>query len=412
VIGLLLLFLFSIDLLVSSLRTLGDVGERAIVSVTQDPFTALFVGLLLTALIQSSSTTTSLVVAVVASGFVSLQQAVFVIMGANLGTTFTSTVLAFTFVDKNRAFRRAVAAGTYHDFFNLLTILFMFPIEYRYGLLTRASTAATRLFTEGTHIAQPTDHLHLLPGFGALIDWITTTVSQPVVVALLAFALVFLSILFFRRMIARLLVNRSSDWIRRLFFQGTIHSFLLGLISTAAIRSSTVTTSLVVPMVAQRIIKLRMAASFIRGANIGTTVTAFIAASSGGSSEAISLATAHFLFNVSGSVVFSVIPWVNRWPLNMSLALGRLASRHQYVLFLYVLLTFFIAPFTVIFIAGGNETDRLRTAASECSSGVDAVHPQSTEISYIALRADRYVKGSDCKISQAGRVDEQPDPVP
>jgi len=323
-----------------------------IVAATKDPFTGLFVGLLMTALIQSSSTTTSILVAVVASGFVDLQQAVFVIMGANFGTTFTSTALALSFVDKNKAFRRAVAAGTYHDFFNLLTILILFPIEYRYGLLSHVSENLAQQFATGDFKLSANQHFHLWPGFGFLIDKINNLVPYPAVVAGLSFALIFASILVFRKIISRWLVKDSNGWLRRTFFRGVWRSFLFGLLATAAIRSSTVTTSLVVPMRAQRLVRFRAGASFVRGANIGTTITAFIAALSGGSTGAISLAIAHFLFNVSGVITFSLIPGIKEIPVLMARGLGRYSATRHWVLFAYVIVTFFLAPFALILLLG------------------------------------------------------------
>src|SRR5687767_6494290 len=120
--GSILLFLFSLDLMVSSLRHLGGDTARSVIEATENPFTALFVGLLVTALIQSSSTTTALTVAMVASGAISFQSAIPVIMGANVGTTITSTIVSLGFINKKKEFKRAVASGTYHCFFNLLTL--------------------------------------------------------------------------------------------------------------------------------------------------------------------------------------------------------------------------------------------------------------------------------------------------
>src|SRR5687768_12806388 len=81
IVGSLLLFLFSLDLMISSLRNLGSDTVRSVIEATENPFAALFVGLLVTALIQSSSTTTALTVALVASGAITFQSAIPVIMG-------------------------------------------------------------------------------------------------------------------------------------------------------------------------------------------------------------------------------------------------------------------------------------------------------------------------------------------
>jgi sodium-dependent phosphate cotransporter len=131
----LLVFLFSLDLMIASLQQLGKVATETILLATSNPFTGLFIGLLVTAIIQSSSATTSMVVALVASGSISLQAAIPIIMGANIGTTITSTIVSLGFITKKKEFRRAVAAGTYHDFFNILTTVILFPLEYYFGFL-------------------------------------------------------------------------------------------------------------------------------------------------------------------------------------------------------------------------------------------------------------------------------------
>jgi sodium-dependent phosphate cotransporter len=89
----LLIFLFSLDLMIAALQHAGRSITDVIILATANPFAGLFIGLLFTAIIQSSSATTSMVVALVATGSISLQGAVPIIMGANVGTTITSTIV-------------------------------------------------------------------------------------------------------------------------------------------------------------------------------------------------------------------------------------------------------------------------------------------------------------------------------
>ncbi|MEJ2004323.1 MAG: Na/Pi symporter, partial [Cyclobacteriaceae bacterium] len=113
-----------------SFNNLGREVAESIITATSNPFIGLFIGLLVTALIQSSSTTTSMIVALVASGSITLANAVPMIMGANIGTTLTSTIVSLGYIAKREEFKRAIAAGTVHDFFNILTVLILFPLEY------------------------------------------------------------------------------------------------------------------------------------------------------------------------------------------------------------------------------------------------------------------------------------------
>jgi solute carrier family 34 (sodium-dependent phosphate cotransporter) len=342
-------FLFALDLLISSFQHLGTAAAETIILATSNPFTGLFIGLLITAIIQSSSTTTSMVVALVASGSITLEGAIPIIMGANIGTTITSTIVSLGFITKKKEFRRAVAAGTYHDFFNILTVLILFPLEYYYGFLSGLSQfIATRFFNEPVG-ANGNDFHFLGTGLGLLVNGIVGAIDNGFILVVLSFGLLFGSILFFRKVISDLLGLHSRDGrLQRFLFKSPLKTFGLGLILTALIRSSTITTSLVVPLVAKKVVKLRDSIPFILGANIGTTITAFIAAMSN-SNIAISIAIAHFLFNFIGVLIFFPIPYLKEIPINLAEALGKLTLKYRLAGFLYILLTFFFIPFSLIY---------------------------------------------------------------
>lgn len=350
ILGTLVLFVFSIDLLVSSLQNLGKPAAETIIMATSNPFTALFIGLLITAMIQSSSTTTALVVAFVASGSITLESAIPIIMGANIGTTITSTIVSLGFINKKKEFRRAVAAGTYHDFFNILTVIILFPLEYYFRFLSDTSEYITQRF-----FSFPWINAESLPsgwsGFTPAVYFLIRLIPSGFVLAILSFGLLFVSIVLFRQLISRLLMASSPERFSRFFFRNTWKSFFWGLLTTAAIRSSTITTSVVVPIVAQKIITLRKAAPFILGANIGTTVTAFIAATLNvNSSSAISIALVHFLINFFGVLVFYPVPFLRQIPLGLANRLGRLTLRYRLVGFVYILTVFFFIPFSLIYL--------------------------------------------------------------
>ena len=344
----LFIFLFALDLMISSLQHLGKTAAETIILATSNPFTGLFIGLLVTAIIQSSSATTSMVVALVASGAITLEGAVPIIMGANVGTTITSTIVSLGFITKKNEFRRAVAAGTYHDFFNILTVIILFPLEYYFGFLSGLSSSiASLLFNQP--IGPPKTNFSLLgSGFNPVIDFLVNSIGNGFLLALISFALLFGSILFFRKVLTKLLGFGSQDRFQQFFFQHPLKSFGWGLITTAAIRSSSVTTSLVVPLVAKKVVKLKKAVPFILGANIGTTLTAFIAAMFN-SNTAISIAIAHFLFNFIGVLIFFPIPFVKDIPIKLASGLGRLTLKYRLVGFLYVILMFFFIPFSLIY---------------------------------------------------------------
>jgi len=347
----LFVFLLALDLMISSLQRLGTGAAEMIIMATSNPFTGLFIGLLVTAIIQSSSATTSMVVALVASGSITLEGAIPIIMGANIGTTITSTIVALGFITKKKEFRRAVAAGTYHDFFNILTVLILFPLEYYYGFLSGVSEYIAKTFFYQPSIGTATKFSVLGGGLSVIVDGIVGLINNGFVLVILAFALLFGSILFFRTVLSSMLglgnQQQGMSGVQRFFFQSQFKCFGWGLLITAAIRSSTVTTSLVVPLVAKKVIRLGQAVPFILGANIGTTITAFIAAMSN-SNIAISIAISHFLFNTIGVIIFTAVPYVKTIPVNLAKGLGKLTIRYRLAGFVYILLTFFFIPFSLI----------------------------------------------------------------
>ena len=350
ILGAFILFLFSLDLMTSSLQHLGRNVAETILLATSNPFTGLFIGLLITAMLQSSSTTTSLVVALVASGSITLQSAVPIIMGANIGTTITSTIVSLGFISKKKEFQRAVAAGTYHDFFNILTAIILFPLEYYYGFLSSISVWIADLFF--SPLNKPTQNIvsHFWSGFAPIIDFLLTKINSPFLLAIVALVLLFSSILIFRRLISDLLAAKSPELFSRFFFKNQLKSFGWGLVTTAAIRSSTITTSVVVPIVAKKIATLKDAAPFIMGANIGTTITAFIAAAlNSNTSSAVSIAIAHFLFNFIGVLLFFPVPVLRKLPLELANGLGKLTLKYRLAGFVYILTVFFFVPFTLIY---------------------------------------------------------------
>jgi len=343
----LLVFLFSLDLMISSLQQLGSEVNDTILLATSNPFTGLFIGLLVTAMIQSSSTTTSLTVALVASGSLTLEGAVPIIMGANIGTTITSTIVSLSFINHKKEFRRAVSAGTYHGFFKIITALILFPLEYNFHFLSGlAQFIAINFFNEPTGV---TGNFKML---GQSLSWpvnfVTEKIGNGYLLAGVSVFMLFGSILFFRKVISHVMGLGSQEKFRQFFFKSPYKSFGWGLLTTAAIRSSTITTSLVVPLVAKKIIKLRQAGAFILGANIGTTITAFMA-STFNSNAAISIALTHFLFNFIGVILFFRTPLLKEIPFKAATYLGKLTLRNRLVGFLYLLLVFFLIPFSLIY---------------------------------------------------------------
>ena len=138
VISLLYIFICSLGFLSSSFRLLGGKAAGRFISnseLLQNPVVGLMIGVLVTVLVQSSSTSTSIVVTMVGSEIIRVRQAIPIIMGANVGTSVTNTIVSLMQASDREEFKRAFAAATVHDMFNWLTVLVLLPIEVIFGYL-------------------------------------------------------------------------------------------------------------------------------------------------------------------------------------------------------------------------------------------------------------------------------------
>lgn len=342
----LLLFIFAIDLLIVAMSHLNNNLAENILLATRNPFVSLFIGLLITALIQSSSTVTASIVAVVASGHLTLEQAVPMVMGANIGTTLTSTLVSLSYIMNKKQFKRALSAGLLHDIFNIFTVLVLLPLEILFNLLSNLASSIAQLFGPDESYSGPIVYSKIFTR--PVTEWISTTIGIPVLTMVLSVILVFGAIKILSSSVYKAFVVDSFKKISLLIFKKPYMAFLYGTFFTAAVQSSTVTTSLLVPLVANKRVSLPKSFPFIIGANVGTTITAVIAAIYK-TEAAIALAIVHVLFNLIGAMIFLPFPTVRNLPVRLASYMGSVSVKNRFIGFAYILLTFFIIPFLLIY---------------------------------------------------------------
>jgi solute carrier family 34 (sodium-dependent phosphate cotransporter) len=310
---------------------------------TANPFIGLFIGLIVTAIIHSSSTTTSIVVAVVSTGAMSIENAVPIIMGANIGTTVTSTIVALAYITDRLQYRKAIAAGTVHDFFNIITVMLLFPLEYYFQFLSGiAKKVAVMIpFPESDDKIALFDISFFTKPVLGLFDY------HPIPVMIFAIILLFISIKTFSMLIKRIVLNDPERNLQKILFSSPLKGLSWGAGLTGLIQSSSVTTSMMVPMVAGNSISLKNAFPFILGANIGTTITAVIAAINK-SEAAFTVALCHVLFNVIGVLLIFPIPYIRSIPVRLAQAVGLMSVRFRIFGLIYIITIFFFIPFVLI----------------------------------------------------------------
>lgn len=141
--GILYFFILSLDLLSTSAQVLTGCAAAALFENT-NPVAALMVGILSTVLLQSSSTTTSIIVSLVGAGGLDVQAAIYMVMGSNIGTSVTNTLVAMGQMGNGDELERAFAGATVHDMFNFLTCLILLPVEVVTGYLYALTKAMVK----------------------------------------------------------------------------------------------------------------------------------------------------------------------------------------------------------------------------------------------------------------------------
>ena len=354
VLVLLFFFLVGVNGLSDGFKSLGSNLLDSFFTATENPFIGLMVGILATTLVQSSSVTTSMIVGLVAAPInpLPVANAIPMVMGANIGTTVTNTIVSMAHMGRKDEFKRAFAVATCHDFFNFMAVAILLPLELATGYLQRSATWLASRLTGIGGVQYDSPIKGALKAALAPIKWVaeTLTPSDQLAGVLLMFisgALIFTALLLLVRTLRSALQTRVEVIVSRTFEQHAMVAMLVGLVVTAMVQSSSITTSLLVPLAGAGLITLRQAFPVTLGANVGTTVTALLAAlavSGVNASAGITIALVHLIFNLSGILLIFPIEHVRRIPLSAAQWLANTAAESRRWALAYVAVLFYGLP--------------------------------------------------------------------
>ena len=360
VLFLLFVFLLGVKGLGDGFKLLGEDLLQAFFTATENPFIGLMIGILGTTLVQSSSVSTSMIVALVAApeNPLPVANAVPMIMGTNIGTTVTNTAVSLAHMGRREEFRRAFAVATCHDFFNFIVVAVLLPLELMTGYLrqTAESLAASVSGFGGVTYSSPLK-TSLKVAFQPVVDGskmlFETPRAQGVLIIILSGVLIVAALLLLVKVMRSAMQSRVEVFITQFLGRSAMLSILVGIIVTIMVQSSSITTSLLVPLAGAGLITLMQAFPITLGANIGTTVTALLAsmAASGENAQSgVVIALVHFLFNITGTVMVYPIPAIRRLPLAAASRFADFAVRSRKWAVAYVLFLFYGVPAVFAFL--------------------------------------------------------------
>ena len=261
-IGGLALFLYGMDAMGAGLSRLsGGRMDRLLERLTSNRFMAVLLGMAVTAVIQSSSATTVMVVGFVNSGIMKLSQAVGIIMGANIGTTVTSWLLSLTGIESSNMFLRMLKPSSFSPVLAMVGVAFL-------------------MFSKKD---KKKDIGSILIGFAILMFGMETMSGA-----------------------VKPLAEMESFTSIFTMFSNPVLGMLVGAVLTAVIQSSSASVGILQALCATGAVTFGTALPIIMGQNIGTCVTAIIS-SVGASKNAKRAAAVHLYFNVIGTVLFMIV---------------------------------------------------------------------------------------------------------
>jgi sodium-dependent phosphate cotransporter len=359
VFGLLFVFLVGVRGLGGGFRLLGEDLIQSFFTATENPFMGLLVGLLATTVVQSSSVTTAMIVGLVAApeNPLPLLNAVPMVMGANIGTTVTATIVALGHIGRREEFERAFPVAICHDVFNYLAVLVLLPLELFTGFLqSTAGWLTGSLGNFGGFVYR--SPLSTVLGLGlAPISAVnealfTTEGSQAVFLIMVSGFLIFGALFFIVKVMSGAVQSRVESAVNKALGVNAVVSILIGVLVTIMVQSSSITTSLLVPLAGAGLLRLERAFPVTLGANIGTTVTGFLAAmavTGVNATAGLQIALVHLFFNLSGTLMIYPIPAVRNIPLRISRRISRLAVRSRRLTLVGVGLLFYGLPALAVF---------------------------------------------------------------
>jgi len=337
------LFVFAIEIIKkASVLLAPDVKDYLLEGL--EPVKAVCVGWFTTAIAQSSGAVSSVTAAFAGNGLIDLSTAVYIMIGASLGTTITALVISLVVVSvKKRDFRHGFEIGLSYSIYSALLVVIVVFLEYFFGLFSRVSLFFAEIFQDKISLLNVPDFIGLITG--PLVDGLFRF-EDFWFLLLFGFVILIFTLRFISKAIIGVLggEDRARRFINR-YFDSKYKAYFMGVFITAIVFSSSITIGLLVPLAVSRLISLKKAIPFILGADLGTFTDLFLVALIIDQTNALAAAFAYALFAVVGALVFLPnVEFLHRVTKYVSKRLIHISRKKA----LLILLLFILIPLGVV----------------------------------------------------------------
>ena len=360
VVFLLFVFLLGVKGLGDGFKLFGSDFLDSFFTITANPFVGIFVGVLATTLVQSSSVSTSMIVGLVAApeNPLPLANAVPMIMGANIGTTVTNSIVSLAHMGRRDEFERAFSVAACHDFFNILAVSILLPLELMTGYLRSIASFLSTVVVGVGGFTYESPFKALLSFAFAPIQSLAEAMfdvawGQAFFLVGISAALIFTALWLIVKLMRSLVISRIETAVASALGSSAVFAMVIGVIVTVMVQSSSITTSIMVPLAAAGILKLEQAFPITIGANVGTTITAMgaaLAVSGPNALAGVEIAIVHLFFNLSGTILIYPVKRIRQVPLQAAKMLTAAAVRSKKLALFYVATMFYGFPALLIYV--------------------------------------------------------------
>lgn len=337
------LFIFSIELIKRTSLFLAP-NIKDFLSSGLPPIKALAVGWFTTSIVQSSGAVASITAAFAGNNLVNLQTAIYIIMGAALGTTITALIISLIIVAKKRRdFRHGFEIALCYSIYSAFLISIVFFLEYFFKLFSRLSFFLASILEGKTSLLKVPDLVGLITS--PIIDPLFVKINK-LILLILAFVILILTLRYIGKFVIEFFggEKKAREFINR-HLKSKYKTYLIGVLLTAILFSSSITIGLLVPLAVSRLINLKKAIPFILGANLGTFTDVFLASLIIGKIAALATALAYFSFAVLGGIIFlpntNFLFKITKYTSKRLIHISRKKA-------LYLLIAFILIPLSII----------------------------------------------------------------